>query len=67
MRGSLYQITTFTDPTATQAENAELPLLLEEAFHHSYVDLPYLVSVEATGVSIHIGNSEILLASVNKY
>jgi hypothetical protein len=35
---------------------------------HSYVDLPHLVSVEATGVCIRvpIGNSEILLASVYK-
>jgi hypothetical protein len=28
------------------------------------VDLPYLVSVEATGVCIPIGNSEVLLAAV---
>jgi hypothetical protein len=33
---------------------------------HSYVHLPHLVSVEATGVYIPIGNSEILLASVYK-
>jgi hypothetical protein len=33
----------------------------------SYVDLPPLVSVEATGVCIPIGNSEILLASVYKF
>jgi hypothetical protein len=32
MRGSLYQITTFIEPTATQAEKAELPLRLQEAF-----------------------------------
>jgi hypothetical protein len=32
MRGSLYQITTFTEPTDTQAEKAELPLRLEEDF-----------------------------------
>jgi hypothetical protein len=31
---------------------------------HSYVDLPPLVSVEATGVCIPIGNSEILLPSI---
>jgi hypothetical protein len=30
------------------------------------VDLPLLVSVEATGVCIPIGNNEILLASVYK-
>jgi hypothetical protein len=33
---------------------------------HSYVDLTHLVSIEATGVCIPIGNSEILLASVYK-
>jgi hypothetical protein len=34
---------------------------------HSYADLPLLVSVEATGVCIRIGNSEILLASVYNF
>jgi hypothetical protein len=33
---------------------------------HNHVDLPPLISVEATGVCIPIGNSEILLASVYK-
>jgi hypothetical protein len=33
---------------------------------HSYVDLPPLVSVEATGVCIPSGNSEVLLAAVYK-
>jgi hypothetical protein len=33
---------------------------------HSYVDLPPIVSVEATGVCIPIGNSEILQASAYK-
>jgi hypothetical protein len=33
---------------------------------HNHVDLPPLVSVEATGVCIPIGNSEILLAAVHK-
>jgi exonuclease III len=33
---------------------------------HSYVDLPNLLSVEATWICIPIGNSEILLASVYK-
>jgi hypothetical protein len=32
MRGSLLQITTFIEPTATMAGKAELPLRLEEAF-----------------------------------
>jgi hypothetical protein len=33
---------------------------------HNHVDLPPLVSVEATGVCIPIGNSEVLLAAVYK-
>jgi hypothetical protein len=33
---------------------------------HNHVDLPPLISVEATGVCIPIGNSEILLAAVYK-
>jgi hypothetical protein len=33
---------------------------------HSHVDLSPLISVEATGVSIPIGNKEILLAAVYK-
>jgi hypothetical protein len=33
MRSSLFQITTFIEPTVTGAEKAKLPLRLEEAFH----------------------------------
>jgi hypothetical protein len=33
---------------------------------HSYVDLPPLISIEATGVSIPVGNKEVLLAAVYK-
>jgi hypothetical protein len=33
---------------------------------HNHVDLPPLVSVEATGVCIPIGNSEVLLAAFYK-
>jgi hypothetical protein len=33
---------------------------------HNHVDLPPLVSIEATGVCILIGNSEVLLAAVCK-
>jgi hypothetical protein len=32
MRDFLFQITNFIEPTATQAETAELPLRLGEAF-----------------------------------
>jgi hypothetical protein len=43
----------------------ELPLLLGKA-SPKHVDLPPLVLVEATGVCIHIGNREILVAVVYK-
>jgi hypothetical protein len=33
---------------------------------HNHIDLPPLNSVEATGVCIHIGNSDFLLAAVYK-
>jgi exonuclease III len=33
---------------------------------HNHVDLPPLISVEATGVCIPVGNSEVLLAAVYK-
>jgi hypothetical protein len=32
MRGSLFQITTFNNPTVTWAEKAEMPLQFEKAF-----------------------------------
>jgi hypothetical protein len=32
MRGFLFQISTFIEPTASRAEKAELPLQLEKAF-----------------------------------
>jgi hypothetical protein len=32
MRGFSFQISTFTEPTATRAEKEELPLQLEKAF-----------------------------------
>jgi hypothetical protein len=32
MRGSLFKITTFIEPTAPRVEKAELPLQLEKAF-----------------------------------
>jgi hypothetical protein len=38
----------------------------EKGIPHSHVDLPPLISVEATGVCIPIGNKEILLAAVCK-
>jgi hypothetical protein len=37
-----------------------------KGIHHTHVDLPPLVSIEATGVCKPIGNSEVLLAAVYK-
>jgi hypothetical protein len=66
MRGSLFQITTFIGLTASQAGKAELPLQLEKASPITMkICLPFF-SIEATGVCIPIGNSELLLASVHK-
>jgi hypothetical protein len=39
---------------------------VRKSIPHTYTDLPPLVSVEATGVCIPIGNSEILLAALCK-
>jgi exonuclease III len=39
---------------------------VRKGFPHNHVDLPTLVSVEATGISIPNGNCEILLAAVYK-
>jgi hypothetical protein len=41
-------------------------IAVRKGIPHSYVDLPPLVSVEATGVCIPILNSEFLLAAVSK-
>jgi hypothetical protein len=39
-------------------------IAVRKGIPHKHVDLPPLVSVEATGVCIPIGNTEILLAAV---
>jgi hypothetical protein len=41
-------------------------LALKKGIPHTCVDLPPLLSVEATGVCIPIGNTEIFLAAVYK-
>jgi hypothetical protein len=65
MRGSLFKIAMFIGPTASRAENAELPLQLEKA-SLTHVDLPARVLVEGTGNCIPIVNSELMLAAVYK-
>jgi hypothetical protein len=66
MRSSLFQIITFIGLTASQEEKAQLPLLLEKAFPRNHVDLPPLILLEATGVCVPSGHSEVLLAAVYK-
>jgi exonuclease III len=44
----------------------ETAVAVKKGIPHNHVDLPPLVSVEATGVCIPIGNSEVLLAAVYK-
>jgi hypothetical protein len=39
---------------------------VRKGFPHNHVDLPPLISVEATGGCIPIGNSQVLLAAVYK-
>jgi hypothetical protein len=41
-------------------------IAVRKGIPHNHVDLPPLASVEATGVCIRIGNSEMLLAAVCK-
>jgi hypothetical protein len=41
-------------------------IAVRKGIPHNHVNLPALVSVEATGVCIPIGNSEVLLAAVYK-
>jgi hypothetical protein len=61
--GSIFQIITFIGLTVSPDKKAELALQREKTFPIQYVNLPPLVSIEATGVCIPIGNSEVLLAS----
>jgi hypothetical protein len=66
MRGSIFKITTFIESIYTWKEKAKQQSQSEKASSHMHVELPPLVSDEATGVCIPIGNQEILLAAVCK-
>jgi hypothetical protein len=66
MRGSIFQIITFIESIVTQEEKEGTEVAVRKAIPHSNIDLPPLVSVEATGVCIPIGNRQILLAAVYK-
>jgi hypothetical protein len=63
MRASLCQIVTYIGLTASQEEMVEQLLQQEKGKPHNHVDVLLLVSIEATGVCIPIGNSEVLLAT----
>jgi hypothetical protein len=39
---------------------------VKKGIPHTYVDLPHLLSIEATGICIPIGHTEMLLASAYK-
>jgi hypothetical protein len=51
MRGSLFKITKFIGLTA---------VAVRKGIPHNHVDLPPLISIEATGVYIPIGKSKVL-------
>jgi hypothetical protein len=59
MIDSLFQIITFIGLTVTQEENA-----VRKGIPHNLADLPLLASIEASGVCIPVGNSEVLLTAV---
>jgi hypothetical protein len=65
MRGSLFQIFTFIELTATRAEKPELPLQLETAFLTTMYTYFPCFSISDRGL-LTIGNSEVLLAAVYK-
>jgi exonuclease III len=49
-----------------QGRKGGTAVAVRKAIHHNHVDLPPLVSIEATGVGTLVGNSEVLLAAVYK-
>jgi hypothetical protein len=54
----------WTDSFPGRKGGTDVPV--REGIPHNHVDLPPLVSVEATGVCIPTGNSKVLLAAVCK-
>jgi hypothetical protein len=66
MRGFFSKIITFIELTTTPTGKAELPIAVRKRIIHNHVDLPLLISVEATGVNIPVGNDKVLLATVYK-
>jgi hypothetical protein len=66
MRGSIFLIITFIVPTASRGRKGGTAVAVREGVPHNHVDTLPVVSVEATGFCIPIGNSELLLAAVYK-
>jgi hypothetical protein len=60
MRDSSSQITTFIGQTGLPA------IAVRKGIPHNHVDLPHLVSIEATEICVPKGNCEVLLAAVYK-
>jgi hypothetical protein len=46
--------------------NGGTAVAVRKGIPHNHVDLPPLVSIEATGIWVPIGNREVLLAAVYK-
>jgi hypothetical protein len=63
MRGSLFQITTFYRTDRYQGRKDGTAVAVRKGINHNHVDLHLLVSVEAIGVCISIGNSEAVYKS----
>jgi hypothetical protein len=66
MRGSIFKITIFIESIANRKKGVTA-VAVRKGIPNMRVDLPPLVSVEATRVCIPIGNQEILLAAVYKF
>jgi len=66
MRGSVFQITTFIEQTASWVKRFGTVVAIRKGVPHTNVHLALLVSIEATGVYILIGNNEVFLAAVYK-
>jgi hypothetical protein len=65
MRGFLFQITTFIE-LLLHRKKRRSAVSVRRGSPHSHADLPRLVSIDATGVCIATGNSEMLLAVVSE-
>jgi hypothetical protein len=64
IRCSLFQIITFIGLTASWKERGRIAVAVRKGIPYNHANLPPFVSIEAAGVCIPIGNSEVLLAAV---